>query len=72
MQVSIAAGKNGTIIAVLDEEAARTAFACVIFASRIHEEIVPLLRIVEEQLEIGTIGAVKGDINCAGDASRTR
>jgi hypothetical protein len=34
MQASITAEKNGTM-AVLDAEAARTTFACVIFAVRI-------------------------------------
>jgi hypothetical protein len=72
MQASITAQKNGTVVAVLDAEAARTTFACVIFAARIHEEIVPLARIVEQQLQIEGIGVGKGEIICAGDASRTR
>ncbi|MFZ0744424.1 MAG: hypothetical protein WAM85_08455 [Terracidiphilus sp.] len=72
MQASITAQKNGKVIAVLDAEAARVAFACVIFAARIHEEIAPLARIVEQQLQIEGIGVVKGDDNYAGDPSRTR
>jgi len=72
MQASITAQKNGTVIAVLDAEAARTTFACVIFAARIHEEIAPLARIVEQQLQIEGIGTANGEISYAGDASRTR
>ncbi len=60
MQASITAEKNGTVIAVLDAEAVRTTFACVIFAARIHEEIVPLARIVEQQLQIEGIGVARG------------
>ena len=37
-------------MAVLDAEAARVTFACVIFAARFHDEIAPLARIVEQQL----------------------
>ena len=72
MQASITAQKNGTVVAVLDAEAAKVTFACVIFAARIHEEIAPLARIVEQQLHIEGIGVVKGDDNHAGDPSRTR
>jgi hypothetical protein len=72
MQASITAQKNGTVVAVLDAEAARTTFACVIFAARIHEEIVPLARIVEQQLQIEGIGVDEGEIIYAGDSSRTR
>ena len=72
MQASITAQKNGKVIAVLDAEAARVTFACVIFAARIHEEIAPLARIVEQQLQIEGIGVVKGDDNYASDPSRTR
>ena len=72
MKASITAQKNGTVMAVLDAEAACITFACVIFAARIHEEIVPLARIVEQQLQIEGIGAVNGDVRYAGDANRTR
>lgn len=72
MQASITAEKNGAVIAVLDAEAARTTFACVIFAARIHEEIVPLARIVEQQLQIDRIGVPKGDFSHARDTNRTR
>lgn len=72
MQASITAEKNGTVIAILDAEAARTTFACVIFAARIHEEIVPLARIVEQQLQIEGIGVARGDFNHAREANRTR
>ena len=66
MQASITTQKNGTVVAVLDAEAAQVTFACVIFAARIHEEIVPLARIVEQQLQI------EGGVSDAGDSSRTR
>jgi hypothetical protein len=42
------------------------------FRSADHEEIVPLARIVEQQLQIEGIGLAKGDFNHARDASRTR
>lgn len=66
MKASITTQKNGTVVAVLDAEAAQVTFACVIFAARIHEEIVPLARIVEQQFEI------EGGVSHAGDSSRTR
>lgn len=72
MQASITAQKNGMVVAVLDAEAAQVTFACVIFAARIHEEIAPLARIVEQQLQIEGIGVVKGGDNYASDPSRTR
>jgi hypothetical protein len=52
MEASITTEKNGIVVAVLDAEAARVTFACVIFAARFHEEIAPLARIVEQQLRI--------------------
>lgn len=72
MQASIKAQRNGMVVAVLDAEAARVTFACVIFAARIHEEIVPLARIVEQQLQIECEGALKGDVSYAGNSSGTR
>lgn len=72
MQASITTQKNGMVIAVLDSEAARVTFACVIFAARIHEEIAPLARIVEQQLRIELDGTLEGDVSHAGDPSRTR
>jgi hypothetical protein len=72
MHASITTQKNGTVVAVLDAEAAQVTFACVIFAARIHEEIVPLARIVEQQLQIEGAGALKGEVIYAGDPSRTR
>jgi hypothetical protein len=42
------------------------------FAARFHEEIAPLARIVEQQLQIEANGTLKGDISYAGDPSRTR
>ena len=72
MHASITTQKNGTVVAVLDAEAAQVTFACVIFAARIHEEIVPLARIVEQQLQIEGAGTLKGEVIYAGDSSRTR
>ena len=67
MYASITTLKSGKVVAVLDAEAARVTFACVMFAARLHEEIVPLARIVEQQLRIE-----EGDLFYAGDAGRTR
>ena len=72
MQASITTQRSGMVIAVLDAEAARVTFACVIFAARFHEEIAPLARIVEQQLQIEVDGTLKGEIRYAGDPSRTR
>jgi hypothetical protein len=72
MQASITTRRNGTVVAVLDAEAARVTFACVIFAARFHEEISPLARIVEQQLRIDLDGTLEGDVRYAGDPNRTR
>jgi hypothetical protein len=72
MQASITTQRSGMVVAVLDADAARVTFACVMFAARFHEEIVPLARIVEQQLEIEGAGTLKGDVSYAGDSSRTR
>jgi hypothetical protein len=72
MQASITTQRSGMVIAVLDAEAARVMFACVIFAARFHEEIAPLARIVEQQLQIEVGGILQGDVSYAGDPSRTR
>ena len=72
MQASIKPQKNGTVVAVFDADAARIAFACVIFASRFHEEIVPLARIVEHQLGITAFGCFTGVADYAVDPNRTR
>lgn len=72
MQASITTRRDGTVVAVLDAEAARVTFACVIFAARVHEEIVPLARIVEQQLQIEMGRTLEGDLSYASDPSRTR
>jgi hypothetical protein len=69
MQASIKTQKNGMVVAVFDAEAARVAFASVIFAARIHEEIVPLARIVEQQLQIEETSALKGEVSYATHSS---
>ncbi len=72
MWASITTQKNGMVVALLDAEAARVTFACVIFAARIHEEIAPLARIVEQQLQIDVDEALAREVSYAGDPSRTR
>jgi hypothetical protein len=72
MQVSITTQRSGMVVAVLDAEAARATFACVIFAARFHVEIAPLARIVEQQLRIEVDGTLEGDLSYACDPSRTR
>jgi hypothetical protein len=72
MHASITTQKNGTVVATLDAEAARTTFACVIFAARIHEEIAPLARMVEQQLRIDGCGLQNGGITYASDTGTTR
>ena len=72
MEASITTRRNGMVVAVLDAEAARVTFACVIFAARFHEEIAPLARIVEQQLRIDVDAALKGGVVYAGDPGRTR
>jgi hypothetical protein len=72
MQASITTQRSGMVVAVLDAEAARFTFACVIFAARFHEEIAPLARIVEQQLRIEVGGTLDGEASYAGDPSRTR
>lgn len=67
MQASITTQKNGMVIAILDAEAARVTFACVIFAARFHEEIAPLARIVERELRIQ-----EGELCYAGESGGTR
>ena len=72
MQASITTQRSGMVTAVLDAEAARVTFACVIFAARFHEEVAPLARIVEQQLRIEVDGTLEGEPNYAGNSSRTR
>jgi hypothetical protein len=72
MQASIKTQKNGTVVAVFDAEAARTTFACVIFAARLHGEISPLARIVERQLQIEGAGTLTEEVGYAGHSSGTR
>jgi hypothetical protein len=72
MQASITTERNGMVIAVLDAEAARVTFACVMFAARFHEEIAPLAQIVEQQLRVEVDGILEGDVSYASNANRTR
>jgi len=71
MEASITTEKDNMVVVVLDAEAARVTFACVIFAARFHEEIVPLAQIVEQQLRIVVDGNSEGGVNYAGDPNRT-
>ena len=49
MQASIENQPDGTIALHLDLDAARAAFASIVFASRFHKDIAPLARIVERR-----------------------
>ena len=69
MRASIKTQRNGMVVAVFDAEAARVAFASVIFAARIHEEIVPLAQIVKQQLRIEGTEALKGEVSYATHSS---
>ena len=72
MQATITTERSGTVVTVLDAEAARVTFACVMFAARFHQEIAPLARIVEQQLQIEGAGNLSGEVGYAGHSSRTR
>jgi hypothetical protein len=48
MQASIEITRSGSVDIHLDQEAARTVFASLLFAARFHEGIAPLARIAEE------------------------
>ena len=62
MQASIRTQQNGSVVAVLDADAARVTFACVMFAARFHDEIVPLAMraIVSGTMASGLTGAMIG------------
>ena len=64
MQASIMTQQNGTISLLLDPEAAQAAFASIVFASRFHEDIAPLARIVEERLKADNRGRKPGSTSC--------
>jgi hypothetical protein len=51
MQASIKTRQDGSVAVQLDSDAAQAAFASIVFASRFHENIAPLARIVEERLK---------------------
>jgi hypothetical protein len=55
MQASIRTRRDGLVAVYLDGDAARAMFASVLFASRFHEGIAPLVRIAEDGLR-GTRG----------------
>jgi len=64
MQASIMTQQNGTISLLLDPEAAQAAFASIVFASRFHEDIAPLARIVEERLKADSRRRKPGRASC--------
>jgi hypothetical protein len=64
MQASIMTQQNGTISLLLDPEAAQAAFASIVFASRFHEDIAPLARIVEERLKADNRRRKPGRASC--------
>ena len=72
MEASIKTEQNGSLVAVFDADAARVTFACVLFAARFHDEIIPLARLVEQQLGITGFENTIGDVSYAGNPSRTR
>ena len=53
MLASINMKADGSVALDLDIEAARTIFASVIFASRFHERIAPLVEVAKEGLLLG-------------------
>lgn len=64
MQASIENQPDGTIALHLDLDAARAAFASIIFASRFHKDIAPLARIVEERWNTHNRGRELGRTAC--------
>jgi hypothetical protein len=64
MQASIENQPDGTIALHLDLDAARAAFASIIFASRFHRDIAPLARIVEEKWNPDKRGCDSGRTAC--------
>jgi hypothetical protein len=52
MRASIKMKADGSVALDLDNEAARTIFASVIFAARFHERIAPLVEIAKEGLQL--------------------
>lgn len=64
MRASIMNQQDGTIALHLDAEAARAAFASIVFASRFHEDITPLARIAEERLKDDNSSRESGRTAC--------
>jgi hypothetical protein len=65
MQASIKTEKNGSVALQLDVEAARVVFASVLFASRFHEGVVPLVQVAKEGLRgNGLLSARRGTAPC--------
>ena len=64
MQASIMTQQDGSVAMQLDPEAAQAAFASIVFASRFHEDIAPLAKIVEKGLEPNSRGRKAGRTTC--------
>jgi hypothetical protein len=64
MRASIKNHEDGTVALHLDWEAARAAFASIIFASRFHKDFAPLARIAEEGLKTGDSRRESGRTAC--------
>jgi hypothetical protein len=64
MHASIENQPDETIALRLDLDAARAAFASIVFASHFHEDIVPLARIVEARLKTDTRRRKPGRNTC--------
>ena len=65
MQASIKTEKNGLVALQLDVEAARVVFASVLFASRFHEGVAPLVQVAKQGLRgNGLWSARRGTAPC--------
>jgi hypothetical protein len=51
MEASVKTRRDGSVALQLDPEAAQAVFASVLFASRFHDSISPLVKLAKEGLE---------------------
>ena len=64
MQASIMTQEDGSVAIQLDSEAAQATFASIVFASRFHEDVALLARIVEERLKTNSRRRNLGRTSC--------
>jgi hypothetical protein len=64
MRATFETRNDGYVALLLDAEAARAVFASVIFASRFHEDLIPLAQLAGEKLRIDGVNASKGSPRC--------